>query len=432
MYLLALRLWPSRFFAFTAALLVCFDGMFFVQSRIAMIDMVAEFLLLLTYWLFLVHRDAKTDRAWWRTLLLLGLSVGLAAAAKWTTLAALGTIMVFLVGGWAWRQYQELRGSRPSPEAQPPRVGPRDWLARPIFYGLVLLAIPALIYLVSYFRYNSIPQCSAVSNGVEIPQLCSADNRGPGPALRLTALIAGPVRVWVPTGLDLSLYLHQIFVHDRWSYDYHAHLTATHPYGSAWYSWPFLLRPVAYYYQDNLGTATVCPTSSSTSLSLTSPPNCTLRAEVFNLGNPAIWWFSIPCVVFCVVVAIKERNWRAALIVFALAAAWLPFSRVTRVLFLYHMLGGLPFMMLAVAFALNRMRPWVMGFNLGSLQLPRLSGNHLAAGYLGVVLLTFVFFYPLWSGMPITGDSWNQRIWFQLPNPVNIPLIGPDTKISWI
>ncbi|HEV3234677.1 MAG TPA: phospholipid carrier-dependent glycosyltransferase [Candidatus Dormibacteraeota bacterium] len=439
MYLLALRLWPSRFFALAAALLVCFDGMFFVQSRIAMIDMVAEFLLLLTYWLFLVHRDAKTDKAWWRTLLLLGGAIGLAAAAKWTTLAALGTIIVFLVGGWALRQLRlrRMAAARSAGEQvvddSPPIVGARDWLARPIFYVLVLIAMPALIYVVSWFRYNSIPQCSVVSNGVELPQLCTPQNPGPGPALKLTPLTAGPVRVWVPTGLDLGRYIHQIVVHDQWAYDYHAKLTATHPYGSKWFSWPLLLRPVAYYYQDGLGTASVCPSQGPVVNGAVTAPNCTLREEVFNLGNPAIWWFSIPCVAFCVVVAIKERNWKAALIVFALAAAWLPFVRVTRVLFLYHMFGGLPFMILAVAFTLNRMRSWVLRFDFGSLALPRLNGTHIAAGYLGLVLVTFIYFYPLWAALPITGDSWNQRIWFQVPDPVKIPILDPDgTKISWI
>lgn len=434
MYLLALRLWPSRFFATAAALLVCFDGMFFVQSRIAMIDMVAEFFLLLTYWLFLVHREAKTDRGWWWSLLLLGGSVGLAVSSKWTTLAALGTTMVFLVGGWALRQYrlrrmaaERSKGEHPVNDL-PARVGPRDWLARPIFYVLVLFAMPAVIYGLSYVRYNSIPQCSAVSGGGEIPQLCTPENPGPGPAVKLTALTAGPVRVWVPTGLDIGLYMHNILVHDRWSYDYHANLTATHPYGSRWFSWPLLLRPVAYYYQDGLGAAGVCPPAPTP----TTAANCTLRSEVFNLGNPAIWWFSIPCLVFCVVVAIRERNWRAALIVIAFAAAWLPFARVTRVLFLYHMFGGLPFMILAIAFTLNRMRSWVMRWDLGSMALPRLNGTHIAAAYLGLVLLTFIYFYPLWTALPITGDSWNQRIWFQVPNPVNIPLVGPDTKISWI
>src|SRR5260370_8327760 len=38
MYLLARRLWPNRLFALAAATLVCFDGMFFLQSRIGLID----------------------------------------------------------------------------------------------------------------------------------------------------------------------------------------------------------------------------------------------------------------------------------------------------------------------------------------------------------------------------------------------------------
>jgi hypothetical protein len=328
------------------------------------------------------------------------------------------------------KKAEVIASRRPLPEGPPPRVGPRDWLARPIFYCLVLLALPVLIYGLSWFRYNSIPQCSSGSSGTEVPAICPP-GAPPPTALRLTAVNTGPVRVWVPSGLDLSRYLQQVWVHDRWAYDYHAHLTATHPYGSRWFSWPLLLRPVAYYYQDGLGAAGVCqPTAASGTQQ--APPNCTLREEVFNLGNPAIWWFSVPCVLYCLYIAIRERNWRAALIVFALGAAWLPFSRVTRVMFLYHMFGGLPFMMLAIAFTLNRMRRWVLGLKYGSLALPRLNGTHLASAYLGLVLVTFIFFYPVWSALPITGDSWNQRIWFQVPNPVDIPVIGKETKISWI
>ena len=43
--------------------------------------------------------------------------------------------------------------------------------------------------------------------------------------------------------------------------------------------------------------------------------------------------------------------------------------------------------------------------------------------YLMLVVVIFMLFYPLWSALPITGDQWNQRIWFNL---------GTDTKISWI
>jgi hypothetical protein len=287
---------------------------------------------------------------------------------------------------------------------EPSAVGPRDRLVRAYVYLLFLTVIPGAVYTLSYFRYNTIPHCTTTSaTGLEVPTGCQPGAE-PQPPLRLARL--GPV--WVPTGLDPGGYIHQLIVHDQWAYDYHAHLTATHTYGSAWYSWPFLLRPVAYYYQDNLGHAT--------------GTGATLRAEVFNLGNPAIWWFSIPCLIYCAAVAVRQRNFTAAFIVVALLTAWLPFSRVSRVLFLYHMFGGLSFMMLAVAFTLSRIRPMRLRLEVGGLRSPEMTGTHLAVAYLGLVAVVFIFFYPLWTALPLTGDGWTQRIWFNLP----------DLKINWI
>ena len=409
-YVIALRMWPDRFFATTAALLMTFDGMAFVQSRIAMIDAVALALLLLAYWVFHLHREAQTTRRWWWTLTALGVTLGMSVAAKWTTLAALGTMVVVLTTGWLLTRVRlDTGGGEWSLGTEPWRrlsaVGPRDRFVRAYVYLVFLLVIPAAVYTASYFRYNSIPHCSTVtSGGLEVPSTCTPDNV-PQPMLRLSK--AGPI--WIPTGLDPVGYVHQMVVHDQWSYDYHAHLTATHTYGSAWYSWPFLLRPVAYYYQDNLGNSRD-----------THQP---LRAEVFNLGNPAIWWASIPALIYCGIYAVRRRSYAAALIVVAFLAAWLPFSRVTRVLFLYHMFGGLPFMILALAFALARLRHSRVRLSLGSATLPTLEGRHLAVAYLMLVVVIFMLFYPLWSALPITGDQWNQRIWFNL---------GTDTKISWI
>jgi dolichyl-phosphate-mannose-protein mannosyltransferase len=409
-YLIALRMWPDRFFATAAALLMTFDGMSFVQSRIAMIDAVALALLLLAYWVFHLHRDARTTRRWWWTLGALGLTLGLSVAAKWTTLAALGTMVTMLAGGWLLTRVRlDSAGAGWSLGSEAWRrlspVGPRDRLVRAYVYLVFLLVIPGAVYTLSYFRYNSIPHCSTVaSGGLEVPSTCPADSP-PAPVLKLTRV--GPA--WVPTGLDVPGYIHQMVVHDQWSFDYHAHLTATHTYGSAWYSWPFLLRPVAYYYQDNLGFA--------------DGTRLPLRAEVFNLGNPAIWWAAIPALIYCGIYAVRRRSYAPALIVVAFLAAWLPFSRVTRVMFLYHMFGGLPFMILAVAFALARLRHQRFRLSLGTASLPPLEGRQLAIAYLALAILVFVFFYPLWTGLPLTGDQWNQRIWLNL---------GTDAKISWI
>ncbi|HEV3231839.1 MAG TPA: phospholipid carrier-dependent glycosyltransferase [Candidatus Dormibacteraeota bacterium] len=410
-YLLARRLWLDRFFATAAAILMGFDGMSFVQSRIAMIDVVAIFLLLLTCLAFFRHRAARSDREWYVSGIVLGLMIGVSVSAKWITLSAWGTFLVFLVGGAGLRG---LRFSIPGTTwtwggtaVTQPRHGPVEQVWRYLYYVAVFVVLPPIVYFLSWFRYVTYPHSVPKPGGGSFPTTVPA----------MTLAKVGPV--WLPTSFHPVNWFNQIVQHDWWAYDYHHTLTATHTYGSAWYSWPFMLRPVAYYYQDNLGCVAGAVARAA------GQTGCVpLRAEVFNLGNPAIWWVAIAAVIYCAVVAVRERSYPAAFIVLAFLAAWVPFSGVSRVLFLYHMFGALPFMMLAVAFMLARLRRLRLHVQVGSLRLPAISGNHLAQAYLGLVLLTFVFFYPLWTGLPISGDSWNQRIWLNIPDSV--------TKISWI
>src|SRR5262249_29385485 len=78
-------------------------------------------------------------------------------------------------------------------------------------------------------------------------------------------------------------HLADLIEYQRQAYVYHATLIAGHPYGSPWFSWPFLYRPVAYYYEyQGLGTDLFSGHS--------------LVAGIVNLGNPIIWWASIPAV----------------------------------------------------------------------------------------------------------------------------------------
>jgi dolichyl-phosphate-mannose--protein O-mannosyl transferase len=429
MYLLALELWPDRFFATAAAILMCFDGMSFVQSRIAMIDVVAIFFVLCTYIAFFRHRASRTTRQWYASGILLGLMVGISAAAKWVTLSAWGVFLVFLIGGfllrwvrlsipgtrWSWGGEElppdpEVPAAEAAPASTPASaVGPVDQVVRYFFYVGTLFVIPPIVYFLSYFRYVSIPAHL-------VPNPATGGSFPPTvPALPLAKV--GPI--WLPTGFHPLNWIRQIWEHDSWAYYYHHTLTATHTYGSAWYSWPFMLRPVAYFYEDNMGCV-----AHNVAAALAQNGCVPLRGEVFNLGNPAIWWAAIIAVIYCAVVAVRERSFPAAFIVLAYLAAWVPFAGVTRVLFLYHMFGSLPFMMLAVAFTLARLRRLRLRVDFGSVRLPALTGDHLAWAYLGLVVLTFIFFYPLWTGLPISGDAWSQRIWLNISDSV--------TKISWI
>ncbi len=69
-------------------------------------------------------------------------------------------------------------------------------------------------------------------------------------------------------------------------YGYHANLTATHPYGSHWWQWPLILKPISYYYHDFRTGA------------LAQNPAACCVAEILALPNPLIWWLGLASVPF--------------------------------------------------------------------------------------------------------------------------------------
>ncbi|HXM53751.1 MAG TPA: phospholipid carrier-dependent glycosyltransferase [Candidatus Dormibacteraeota bacterium] len=353
MYLFARKLWPNRLFAITAGTLVCFDGMFFVQSRIGMIDIFPIFLIMLSYTVFLFHLGSRTERESIVTLVLTGVALGLAVAAKWIALAALASIVFFIVmrpilrrvglslgqGDGAWRWGLTEGPSLPG--------GARSSLYTPIAL-LAFVAIPLVIYLASWIPFFTRGQFH---------------NLG-----------------------DLIDYQKQAYI-------YHATLTATHPYGSSWFSWPFLYRPVAYYYEYQ-------------GLGVDQFSHHSLVAGIIDVGNPVIWWASIPAVLSLPYFVLRHRSWPAALILVGFVTQYFPWARITRVIFLYHMFGGLIFMVLALAFVLVRMQqagPLQIDF-FGDRMLLRT--RFLVPAFLALVVLVFVYLYPVWTGLPISDQSY--------------------------
>jgi hypothetical protein len=167
------------------------------------------------------------------------------------------------------------------------------------------------------------------------------------------------------------------------SLNYHRTLTATHPYGSPAWSWPFLARPVLYYAEyEGLGTDTFT--------------GQVLWARISNLGNPWIWWTSLPCVVSLPYFVVRHRSLPAALILLGFITQYAPWFPITRVLFMYHMFGGLIFMVLALAFVLSHLAS----------KLPRPGGELLVATHLAVAVAFFGYFYPVWTAVPISSSAW--------------------------
>src|SRR6202049_2250946 len=145
MYLFARRLWPNRLFAISAATFACFDGMFFIQSRIGMIDIFPVFFILLAYFLYLVHIQSRTPRSSLISLVALGVVLGIGIASKWIVLAAFASIVFLMVVRAFWLGVVR-RDAKVIPQG----------LRWPVYLGVAavaLVAIPLAIYVGSWYPF---------------------------------------------------------------------------------------------------------------------------------------------------------------------------------------------------------------------------------------------------------------------------------------
>jgi len=97
-YLLANKLFKNKIISVIAAILVAFDGLFFVLSRTAIMEIYVTFFLVLSILSFLIFLEAKKNQILW--LFLTGLSLGMAISCKWTNFAVWGFIIFWIILYW--------------------------------------------------------------------------------------------------------------------------------------------------------------------------------------------------------------------------------------------------------------------------------------------------------------------------------------------
>ena len=191
-----------------------------------------------------------------------------------------------------------------------------------------------------------------------------------------------------------------------------------HPYCSNWYTWPLMLRPIVYLYE----------VVSKTQLKPSLPP---LPAgaekaifDVHAMGNPALWWLSAIAILVLIGELAKrlwvwvktsgnleqspvyfpqqKEMWCVLYLVINYAVNLLPWIKVTRCTFIYLYMGAAIFAFLSLAWLVER---W-----LHSLR-PRLRGMGITAIFL--ILVAFVFWLPLYWGLPLSTEGWQIRIWLK-------------------
>ena len=368
------RMTGSTLLGGLAGLLLAVDGLHFVQSRVAMVDIFLCFWVVAAFGALVVDRDQIRERLArgseedldrggvlgrrpWR--LVAGLCFGAALATKWS---ALFPIAVLLVLALSWEV-----GARKSAGIRAPW---RSTLRRTTIPLLtVLVVLPVAVYV-------------ATGTGWFVTDV-------------------GWDRMWAH-GRSTSWPMIPEVMRSWWHYHYeafhfHDTLVAKHPYQSHPLTWPFLGRPVSYYYPPGIKAGIYgCQVSSCS-------------REVLAIGTPALWWMMLPAAIGLVARWISKRDWRASALLLMMAVsvlAWIPSDLKGRTMFLFYALPSIPFLCLGLALLAG----WLLG-HAGTLRRSIASAG--VGVYTSLVVINFIYLYPILAGVTIPYNQWYSRMWFR-------------------
>ncbi len=196
------------------------------------------------------------------------------------------------------------------------------------------------------------------------------------------ALIALPLGVYALSYLPFLLAGHSVpdaIAQQGRMFRYHTNLVGNHRYKSRWWTWPLNLRPVLYYIER--------------------PGQ--LTTAIYASGNVLLYWCFLPAVAW-LVIRWRDNN-RRALVVLLIGffGQWLPWMLSPRSSYIYHFLPAVPFGCIAVAAVAVHL--WRRGDRW----------RMFVACYVTLTVLSFLYFYPIYSALPLTSPEFNARMWFR-------------------
>ncbi len=160
---------------------------------------------------------------------------------------------------------------------------------------------------------------------------------------------------------------------------YHSQLTEGHNYGSPWWSWLPMTRPIWYFFQRKDAWVN----------------------GVFCIGNPAVFWMSFFAFGYLIWNYLKTRSIKIAFIFFGLITQWLPWAVIGRVKFFHYFYSATPFLVLAITLYLQAL--WETG------RLAKI----FVGFYLFLVFAMFFYWYPLYTSFPISESFFQHHLWFK-------------------
>ncbi|WP_246004800.1 dolichyl-phosphate-mannose--protein mannosyltransferase [Nocardioides marmorisolisilvae] len=185
-----------------------------------------------------------------------------------------------------------------------------------------------------------------------------------------------------------------------WNFHTHGLNDATHPYQSNPEGWPVINKPVGVDAQLNIQPG---------HQGCDAAPGATCLRQVILLGTPVLWWFSAAALVWSIVVWIGRRDWRYGIVVAGVLASWLPwFKYDQRPIFSYYSIVFEPFLILGAVMLLGE----ILG-RADASKRRRMIGAFVGGTVVVAVIANFAWFFPVYTDGLLTNAEWVQRIWFK-------------------
>jgi dolichyl-phosphate-mannose-protein mannosyltransferase len=392
---LARRVTGSTMLGLVAGLLMTFDGLQFVLSRLALLDIFQAFFVLCAISCLVADRDwfrarlarhaedsdgVLTEwgpRVLWRPwLLATGIWWGLAVGTKWSSIFPLAAFGILF---WLWSA-----GGRRS-------FGIRwAWVKSALIDAapglLYLVALPLIVYIATWTGW-------LMHAGV-YEQHLSNTQYGP----YWGSYIEHDAHGFFPE-LWQSLRSLWHYHHDVLYFHTHSLNDSHHVYQSNPLGWLILNRPVGVDAQLDIAQgAQGCDATGSD----------TCLRQVILLGTPALWWFSTVAFVWSAICWVGKRDWRYGLVTVGVLVTWLPWLRYDdRPIFSYYAIVIEPFLILGAVLLLGE----ILGRAAPGTRRRRIGA--IAAGAIVVtVIANFAWFWPIYTDGLLTQSEWIHRIWF--------------------
>ncbi|HJV12316.1 MAG TPA: phospholipid carrier-dependent glycosyltransferase [Propionibacteriaceae bacterium] len=136
------------------------------------------------------------------------------------------------------------------------------------------------------------------------------------------------------------------------------------------------------------------------------PDNC-IRV-ISGIGTPALWWVAVFALVAAAILWVGGRDWRFGIPVVGVLSSWLPwFVFDSRPLFFFYATSIIPFSVMAVALC--------AGWMLGDAQAGdrRMVAAIVIGAFVALVAANFAYIYPILTDELLPYPKWLSRMWFR-------------------